>query len=274
MHKRLAKFALLMALFAVSRINIRGGPAYPVVVYGDTRSNMKAHKTVLEAICKVRPEVVFHTGDMVFNGKSKREWASVTETIAVLGDAEFYPVIGNHDRGPVFFTLFNLPNNGQWYSVDRHYTHFIVLNSNAAHDNGSEQYRWLVKDLEGISPGIRFVVVLFHHPPFSSGEHADDEENILQTLVPLFERYGVDLVFCGHNHAYERFYYHDIYYLITGGGGAPLYGKTTTSPYSQVYRKTYHFCGLMFIDKQLVVDVYDPELNRIDQIAIDGKRGI
>jgi hypothetical protein len=42
--------------------------------------------------------------------------------------------------------------------------------------------------------------------------------------VPLFERYGVDLVLAGHDHNYQRFKEHrGVRYVVHGGGGAPLY---------------------------------------------------
>jgi hypothetical protein len=65
-------------------------------------------------------------------------------------------------------------------------------------------------------------------------------------LVPLFEQYGVDAVFSGHSHAYERYAYNGIQYIVTGGGGAPLYDLTvdTVPPIRQFGRSAYHYCAV------------------------------
>jgi len=57
---------------------------------------------------------------------------------------------------------------------------------------------------------------------------------VQDALVPLFEQYGVDMVFNGHDHHYERTcpiragqcssaQEGGVVYYVTGGGGAPLY---------------------------------------------------
>ncbi|MCK4236104.1 MAG: metallophosphoesterase [Candidatus Krumholzibacteria bacterium] len=53
----------------------------------------------------------------------------------------------------------------------------------------------------------RFIAAIFHHPPISTGPHTEDEMGLRKTIVPLFERYGVDVVFNGHDHIYERSLY-------------------------------------------------------------------
>ena len=61
-------------------------------------------------------------------------------------------------------------------------------------------------------------------------------------LQPLFEGNGVQLVFAGHDHAYERTIIHGITYVVSGGGGAPLYGqRQLKNPKSLVFKEVYHF---------------------------------
>ena len=66
--------------------------------------------------------------------------------------------------------------------------------------------------------------------------------------------------------------YNGIYFIVTGGGGAPLYDQSRASPYSQMFIKTYHFCQLSVADNQLTLDVWDPIPQRIDQVRILSKR--
>ena len=78
---------------------------------------------------------------------------------------------------------------------------------------------WLKQDLAANTQP--WTVVYFHHPPYTKGSHNSDTEaeliNMRQKIVPIFERYKVDLVLSGHSHSYERSY------LINGH-----YGLETT----------------------------------------------
>lgn len=126
--------------------------------------------------------------------------------------------------------------------------------------------------MQHINPTTKFVVALFHHSPFNSGPHREDETGLRSTFVPLFERYRVDIVFSGHDHIYERSLVNDVYYVGTGGGGAPLYNRTKTNIYGQVFVKAHHFCRFHIAHDHLVLDVFDIDLNSIDHLTIKEKR--
>ena len=246
------------------------GQAYPgtqvIVVYGDSRSGKTVQQKIINDIIGFHPTAVFHTGDLVGNGLDPAEWTSFNAIISgLLRTAEFYPALGNHElNSPLFFKNFRLPNNGRWYSVDKSGIHFIVLDTNSDINIGSEQYRWLEKNLKDVNKSLKFIVAVFHHPLFSTGRHGSNKV-LRNLLVPLFEKYGVNIVFSGHDHDYERSLYHNIYYIVTGGGGAPLGDRRRSSPYSQVFKKTYHFCCLSVKGGRLVVEVYDIDLGLIDR---------
>ena len=79
---------------------------------------------------------------------------------------------------------------------------------------GSPQYEWLERQLADAQRSSRFTFVQFHHMPYSVGPHGfppgmgnrQDSQSgqPLRVLTPLFERYGVDAVFCGHDETYEH----------------------------------------------------------------------
>jgi len=126
---------------------------------------------------------------------------------------------------------------------------FIALDSNVASD--PVQLAWVTDQLERLDRArYRHVVAFFHHPPFSSGPHggasaapmpgtgqkAPDRLEpqtvaIRAMYVPLFRKYHVRLMVCGHDHLYDHFVEHyvdnGVSYrmdsLVTGGGGAPFY---------------------------------------------------
>jgi predicted phosphodiesterase len=103
--------------------------------------------------------------------------------------------------------------------------------------------------------------VIFHEPPFTSTNVHQDNVAAQDHLVPLFEQYGVDVVFSGHSHAYERYLNKGIYYIVTGGGGGYLYTllPDTTPPIRQFGLSVHHYC---------LVDV-DPAAGTFTISAID-----
>ena len=65
-----------------------------------------------------------------------------------------------------------------------------------------EQVAWLEKELK--ASGSDWKIPFFHHPLYSSGEKHGADEALRKQLEPLFVKYGVDVVFTGHEHFYER----------------------------------------------------------------------
>ena len=245
-------------------------PLRPVVIYGDTRTNNAEHSKVVSAIIKINPSVVFHVGDLVNNGRNKGEWETFNAITAGLrNSAEFFPVIGNHEYdSELYFKNFHLPGNGRWYRVDRGGINFIVLDSEVDMSKLSAQYRWLEKELISIQKEERPIIVIFHHPVFSLGRDLLNNMSMSDFPLPLFEKYGVSAVFSGHEHNYERFFYRNIYYIVTGGGGAPLYDKVKENPFNQKFIKAYHFCALNLSGNEITVTVYNTALEPIDSFTI------
>ena len=156
----------------------------------------------------------------------------------LLKKSPLFPAPGNHDyqdepyaaeiaqrSGEIaYYQIFSMPTKGEsgglpshtsaYYSFDIGNVHLISLDSQGSQENGkrlfdttSSQVIWLKQDLEA-NKNKEWVVVYWHHPPYSMGSHNSDRETqmvkIRENLVPILERYGVDLVLCGHSHSYER----------------------------------------------------------------------
>ncbi len=239
-----------------------------IVVFGDTRTNHEVHRAIVKDIMLFKPVAVFHTGDLVYNGKKNSAWSLFREiSKPIIDSSRFYPSFGNHElHAEVMSSEFNMPNNGKWYSVNIGKVHFTVVDNYSDYSVGSEQYKWLVNDLS--SCGYRFRVVVMHLPVYSSGPHQTRVKKIKNILVPLFEKYGVDVVFSGHNHCYEKAFANNIYYITTAGGGAPLYPKTKDLPESQLYVKTYNFCVLKVVNNTLQIQALDTDLKIIDEVVL------
>jgi 3',5'-cyclic AMP phosphodiesterase CpdA len=73
--------------------------------------------------------------------------------------------------------------------------------------SGGTQRAWLARTLAAAraDPGIDWIVVCMHQTVISSAHDANGcDRGIREAFVPLFDRYGVDVVVCGHEHHYER----------------------------------------------------------------------
>ncbi|MGQ9707004.1 MAG: metallophosphoesterase family protein [bacterium] len=241
-----------------------------IIFYGDSRTNHDVHLNVVNAIMTKEPEITFHTGDLVNDGNSKSDWDIFNKiTYELRKISLFYPSLGNHENeSQLYFDNFDLPGNKRWYDVDYFNIRFIVLDTNIDFSLSSEQYIWLEGTLKN-SP-YKDIIAVFHHPPYYESTHDPEiSEKVQEYLIPLFEQYGVDIVFSGHHHNYQRFYVNGIYYIITGGGGAPLLDKDHDEPNCQKFIKTYHFCLLTVSADNMTLDVYDSDLNLIDDVVID-----
>ncbi len=208
------------------------GPAkFKFAVYGDTRSRHDVHRKVMEAMVKADPDFVVHTGDLVADGRVTEQWPiffSIEKEL--LSRAVFFPAIGNHERNdPKFYEFFDVGK--PYYSFDWGAAHFVVLHSDIGNISGgeaerekfwAEQRAWLEQDLgKSRQAALRFVT--FHHPPFTAVKRRQGTKSPSLDLVPLFEKYRVSAVFSGHDHNYQHHLKNGVHYIVSGGGGAPLY---------------------------------------------------
>lgn len=236
------------AMFATAPAHSR---SFRFAVYGDSRSHPDAHAEVIQSMIRSDPEIVFHTGDIVSRGRDFGVWGPEFFEAArpLIMNTPLVPVLGNHEydgMGPVwFFYFFDSPPSEAWFSVTYGNTRFLGLDSNDAFWPGSPQHDWLLAELT--SPEYQdatWHVVFLHHPPFTQTSGHRDDAAVQAYLVPLFEQYGVDVSFQGHSHAYERYLHNGIHYIVTGGGGGPLYEllPDTVPPVRQFGRSVYHHC--------------------------------
>lgn len=224
---------------------------YRFVAFGDTRSNHSDHGAVIEAMLLDQPLAYFHGGDLVGNGGSESNWDRFFEVEAkMLMRAPLYPALGNHEGdGPQYVDLFELPSDSpapeRYYSVRYANTLFVSLDlyTNPFGDT-SDQRAWLETLLASAAsdPDIRQRFVQLHHGPYDSGSHKSNTA-VRSSLVPLFEQYGVDIVFSGHDHCYERGTVNGVKYVVTGGGGAPLYA-VDGDWWTEVRASELHYCLL------------------------------
>jgi hypothetical protein len=111
-----------------------------------------------------------------------------------------------------------------WYSLDLADIHFVFLDSNAY--ERTEQELWLEADLAAArARGVRAILALTHDGPYSRGLHRGNDV-ARERYVPILAKHHVDLLVAGHDHLYQRGEAGGIRYVVSGGGGAPLYQPT------------------------------------------------
>ena len=182
-------------------------------------------------------------GDNAYSGGTDPEFQQKFFNIYkdnLLKKYPLFPAPGNHDYNDLYrfkstaqashdiayYQNFSMPVNGEaggvpshtqaYYSFDIGNVHFLSLDSYGKEDNvtrmsdtSGAQVQWIKKDLEAFKNTKRgWVVAYWHHPPYTMGSHNSDKESelvkIRENFIQVLERYGVDLILCGHSHVYER----------------------------------------------------------------------
>jgi hypothetical protein len=150
-------------------------------------------------------------GDIVYSkGRSKdyderlmQPWRELFCTIPI------WPALGNHDwksdPRSNWEREWYLPGNEHYYSFDHGNAHFIALDTRDGEIyDRRRQVRWLEQDLAA-HQDADWLFAYFHHPGVTC-TYKGDNDAVRRHFLPLFEAYGVDVVFSGHAHTYERLY--------------------------------------------------------------------
>lgn len=232
-----------------------------IAVYGDSRQGDAAHRLILGQIAARDPDVIVHTGDVVLYANDEEGW--LRHLSASLPLSERIPLIlslGNHelyapnprdgvDPGGSRRAMREIPPPADAlaraagaptavFYVRVGPALFISLDSNTSLAEGSAQYRFLEDTLKQKGEA-RYVFASFHQGPLSSGPHGPHPDG--PGLVRLFERGGVTASLAGHDHVYERIVQNGITYLVSGGGGAPLYPRARFTNGSRAFASTYNW---------------------------------
>jgi 3',5'-cyclic AMP phosphodiesterase CpdA len=161
-----------------------------------------------------------------FITKFQRPYATLLEA-GVL----FYATLGNHDNpANRLYPGFNMGGQ-RYYTYTRKNVQFFVLDSNAM---DPQQLAWLDNALkQSILP---WKICYFHHPLYSNGGRHGSEVELRVVLEPLFVKYGVNVVYSGHDHIYERIKpQKGITYFVNGSSGELRRGDTRPSAMTAAY---------------------------------------
>jgi predicted MPP superfamily phosphohydrolase len=164
-------------------------------------------------------DFVIMLGDNIYGGSKSKDFEQKFQVpYKPLLDAgvPFYACLGNHDNpNERLYKPFNM-NGESYYTYKKGNVRFFVLDSNYM---DPKQLAWLESQLKS-STSSDWKICYFHHPLYSSGRFHGPATDVRQVLEPLLIKYGVNVVFSGHEHVYERVHpQHGIYYFTEGSSG-------------------------------------------------------
>ena len=213
----------------------KAGEVVRFAVYGDMRGGHQVHGKIIKALTQEAPDFVVVTGDLVLRGSDSGDWQRFFAVAKdLLAQIPYYPAAGNHDLGSsgdearTMSELFVLPHPpakrpswANWYSFDVASVHLVMLDSNAY--KRREQLDWLKKDLaDAKARGVRAIFAATHDGPYSRGIHRGNRY-AARVYAPILAKHGIITLFSGHDHLYQRGERGGLRYIVSGGGGAPLY---------------------------------------------------
>jgi hypothetical protein len=276
--KRIISLLILTVLLTVAGINaqnnsaLKNGNARPTpplsltlpnkegnvrfMVVGDTGTGSNRQEQLAQMMLRYRQTFPFEfalmLGDNMYGGEKAVDYKHKFEDVyrpLLNQKVKFYAALGNHDESNQrFYEFFNMDGQ-EYYRFTKGNVSFYSLNSNYM---DKKQVDWFNDKLAGDTSTWK--IAFFHHPPYSSGGAHGSDTKLRQIVEPIFMKYGVNVVFAGHEHFYERIKpQKGIYYFISGSGGKLRKGDVVKgSPLTaKAYDADMSFMLIEIDDKQM-----------------------
>lgn len=270
------------------------------LAFGNTAgaANPQAQQQLSAQMAQQKADFVIHTGNLTASGLNEdanaefftpyQDTLAVTPLFVALGAHEYGPdkqsrnsksfVRSNYSR---FHDMTWSNATPKYYFFDTANARFIFLDANAAYgavwapdiSEKSAQYKWLQSALS--TAGEKWKIVVVNAPMYSTGEQGAANEAAAR-FVPLFERYGVDLVLQGTEANYERTFpilkdepnARGVTYLTLGGGGAAPTKRASSQAFTARFVAGYHFAQLDIVDRKMTIKVFNEQGKQIDKVDL------
>ena len=202
-------------------------------VIGDAGTGASAQYGVSRQMTVARAafpfEFVIMLGDNLYGRQDPRGFVDKFERpyADLLGAGViFYAALGNHDDpASRFYPAYNMGGE-RYYTFARSKVRFFVLDTNLL---DRKQIAWLEDVLS--KSRDEWKICYFHHPLYSNAGRHGSHVDLRVMLEPLLVRHGVDVVFSGHDHVYERVKpQKGITYFVAGSSGQLRKGDMRASP--------------------------------------------
>jgi len=179
-------------------------------------------------------ELVIMLGDNIYGSQQPQDFVAKFEkpyASLLAAGVLFYASLGNHDSpNNRFYPKFNMDGQ-RYYSFARRNVRFFALDSNQM---DPQQLAWIDNALKQSTDAWK--ICYFHHPLYSNARRHGPSVDLRVLLEPLFVKYGVNAVFSGHDHTYERLKpQHGVTYFVNGSSGELRKGDVRAAPSTAAY---------------------------------------
>lgn len=261
----------------------------------DSKAEFALWGQLAERMVQRNPELAFTVlgGDIVNSGISLEQFDLFRKNAeTVSASVPFFSTVGNHEsnfiggKPELFLDLFAFPQNGpkgfaeEFYSFDVANCHILVLNSwifsgeqNLTEADYARVNNWIRSDLASSTADWQIVVT--HVPVYAV--HSDNTATAVKAnWAPIFEQYGVDLVFEGHQHVYSRSYpmyegkidYENGITYIMGVSGSKFYDSADETLAERTVYNTASYQLVQIDGGSLTVRTLDLAGNELDFVSI------
>jgi len=230
---------------------------FVVCADADKLTEQVTFEHILSEVSKVDYDLLLMPGDTVPSGQDT-QFKNFVRSIGAL-PFPIYIAIGNHD-------LYNNSNSKaeyyygeSTYSFDYGPVHFVILDDAKSYIT-EDQYAWLESDIS--SSAMDYTILSCHVPPHDPREseaHSLGEEDSLR-FMSLMEQLDVDLVLNGHVHLYDQRIVNGVEYVISGGGGSPLYASEDEGGFFHYLVFTVDNNGISHDVVQVISPLYTPDI--------------
>ncbi len=258
-----ALLATLMAAVAGGCSEKKRVGALDFAAYGDCRHQPKMHRQIVTTISAANPKFVLVSGDLVDHGDEESEWLECRDILKDLrARSKYYCCVGDHDDGPHDYFLREMGTTKWYHDAVEGDFHIFVLDCRSAFAE-KEQMEWLEKT--ALASTAKHKIAVFHRPPFMidrDQRHKDQAQAIYKVRLKFCA------AICGHQHGFYTTLRDGVRYVVTAGGGAPLWKiDPSLGQAGDKSRAFFHFVGFKIAGPRIEAHVYDPSGVEAEDLA-------
>ena len=244
---------------------------------GDNGTGDRPQYEVADQMTKLQStfpyDLVIMLGDNMYGGQKPADFVKKFEEPyrALLGRrVKFQASLGNHDRPEnVDYRYYNM-HGQRYYTFASKNVRFLALDSTLM---DRKQLEWIDTTLKDAREDWK--ICYFHHPLYSNAERHGAAVDLRLLLEPIFVRNGVNVVFSGHDHVYERLKpQKGIYYFVSGAAGQLRKGNMEPSEQTAAsFDQDQSFMLVEVVDSTMTFQAISRTGRVVDSGAINRQRG-